>query len=257
MCEVIDAKVEFKNFFILLTQNSWFNKIANGRELEKIVSTCNKNENDNWQYNLIKFEFKNINIDRHTRPLIVNKLVKSGDGTASAFLSVSCNCDSINKTGKIEDPIKTLSTKIVLQFEFINEEDPYEVKILQSSWHLDKHDETKKTESSHPLYHYEFGGSEIVKNSEFDFGDFFLIDSPRLMHPPLDLILAIDFIIKNYYKEEDHSNLTGQGLYKRYIKNAQTRVWRPYAISFASNFYEFDKNVGINTAFARNILHCG
>lgn len=256
MIEVIDAKVEFKRFYILLAQNKWFNKIANQKDLEKIVSTCRKNDDDIWEYALTKFEFNNINIERHTRPLKVNKLARDGNGIAKLLLSVSCHCNSRNNDEKLEDPIKTLSTKFIIQFEYIEDESPDEFKVIQSSWHLDKHSPDKHIEFSHPLYHYEFGGTEITKDSEFNFGDFFLIDTPRIMHPPLDIVLAIDFIIKNYYKKEDHISLTGQELYKRYVKNAQLRIWKPYAISFASNFYDFGESVKVDSIYTKNILHC-
>ena len=256
MIEVIDAKVEFRNFYILLAQNKWFNKIANQKELEKIISTCNKNDTNTWKYNLTKFEFKNINIDRHTRPLKVNKLHSAGLGFAKVLLSVSCNCNSVNNDAKIEDPIIELATKLVIQFEYIEEGKPDEFKVIQSSWHLDKHSPDNAVESSHPLYHYEFGGTEINKDIDFNFGDFFLIDTPRIMHPPLDIVLAIDFIIKNYYKKEDHISLTGQKLYKRYIKNAQLRIWKPYAISFASNFHDFGEDTIVDGSYSQNILHC-
>ncbi len=256
MTEVIDAKVEFRNFFILLAQNRWFNKIVNQKELEKIISTCRKNDDDTWEYSLTKLEFKNINIERHTRPLKVNKLANAGEGIAKVLLSVSCHCNSGHNEEKIEDPIKSLATKFIVQFEYIEDGKPDELKIIQSSWHLDKHSPEKPPDSSHPLYHYEFGGTEITKDIDFNFGDFFLIDTPRIMHPPLDIVLAIDFIIKNYYKKEDHISLTGQELYKRYVKNAQFRIWKPYAISFASNFYEFGEATIIDRIYSQNILHC-
>lgn len=254
--ELIDAKVEFRDFFILLSRNPWFNKIANFHDLQKVVKTCNKTDDNKWEYNLVKFEFKNINIDRHIRPTKVNNIAKSGDGTAKVLLSVYCCCNSSNDIDENEDPIINLATKINIQFEFLDDEKADDCKILQSSWHLDKQGAGKKVNSSHPLYHYEFGGTEITKDNEFNFGDFFLIDAPRIMHPPLDIVLAMDFVIKNYYKVEDHSALTNQEKYRQYIKNAQIRLWRPYALSLASNFYDFAGTIKINSGYAKNILHC-
>jgi len=254
--ELLDAKQEFRNFFILLSQNVWFNKISDSRQLEIINGTASKTEATNWDYDLKKLEFKNISLERHTRPLFINGMVRDGYDTSKLILSIQCNSKIICDPKTVEDPIVSLALKFIIQFEYFCPE-KNDIKRLQSSWHLDKHDPSRSTTTSHPLYHYEYGGSEITKNADFNFGDFFLIDAPRIMHPPMDIVLAIDFILKHYYKESDHKQLTENKLYKRYLQNARIRVWRPYSILLASNFYDFsDYFPAISEKNAMNIIHC-
>jgi hypothetical protein len=256
MKNLIDAQTEFRNFFIFLSKDRWFKTICNPRDLDKVNKTCNKNGTSKWAYELTNFVFKNISLERHVRPLKVASLRKTG-GTAKLMLSVQCDCSISNSHGStIIDPVKELNSKIVVQFEYKDETKPEGIRVLQSSWHLDKHDSKKKTSSSHPLYHYEFGGSELTKTEGFDFGDLILIDSPRIMHPPMDLVLSIDFVIKNYYDYKVHKSLTEQEAYKNYIKNAKYRLWRPYALMLASHFHDFSSVYTIDPVYAKNIVHC-
>ena len=256
MDNITDAKTEFRNLCILLRQNTWFNKICDFRQLEKINSTSNKVDSSHWDYSISKLEFKNIHLERHLRPSFITNKLKDRKGTSKLILSVACSCDISSKTNTIVDPIHSLATKILINFEHW-EKDPEDLKVAQCCWHLDKHDATKKTQTSHPLYHYEFGGTEISKSENFNYGDFIIIDAPRIMHPPMDIVLAIDFVIKNYYKNDDHKVLTEQAQYKKNIRNAQLRIWRPYAILLASNFYDFSHTYTIDDRYAKNILHCG
>lgn len=254
MKDLLDAREEFKAFFILLQQNQWFSTISSTHELQKIFQSTHKNE-EKWDYELSKFVFKNISLDRHIRPHIVSKYIKEKLAESSLIFELSCSllCNEVNTI--IRDPVVHLCAKFIIQFEYIDQEDG-DLKRLQSSWHLDKHDPAKETSTTHPLYHYEFGGSEMTKSADFNYGDFVLLDSPRLMHPPLDLVLAFDFILKNFYNFNDHKVLTEAPQYKRYIRNAQYRLWRPFAISFASHFHDFSDLYKIDTSFAKNIIHC-
>ena len=253
--DLLSPREELKNFSIFLNQNQWFNSISVPKDLLKLLSNNGK-PGDMCEYNLIRFPFKNINLDRHIRPEFVSKLARDEEGESRVLLEVACECNCNSDENKISDPIIMLATKIIVQFDYFHDSNIEDMKTLQCSWHLDKHDPSKGTSTSHPLYHYEYGGTEISKAQGFDYGDFILMDSPRIMHPPLDLVLAFDFVIKNFYDYNKHKSLTEDPSYKRYIKNAQYRLWRPYAISFASHFHDFNDTYTIDRTFADNILHC-
>jgi hypothetical protein len=74
---------------------------------------------------------------------------------------------------------------------------------LKAAWHFDRHlidtkiDNPRVTDDVHPLYHFQFGGARMSKVAD-RLGDTFLLDPPRLMHPPMDGILAVDFVLANY-----------------------------------------------------------
>jgi hypothetical protein len=254
MGTISDAKTEFRQLQILLRKNTWFNKVCDFKQLEKINATSGGSREVRWDYSISKLEFKNIHLKRHLRPSFLTEKIKNNKGASKLILSVACSCDVNADEKVIVDPIHALATKILIKVE--HWDDPADKKLSQCCWHLDKHDPKKVTETSHPLYHYEFHGSELAKTEDFNYGDFIIVDAPRLMHPPMEIVLAIDFVLKNYYKFEDHKVLTEQVQYKRYIKNAQLRIWRPYAILFASNYHDFSGSYAIDSTYAQNILHC-
>lgn len=252
MKDIVDAITEFRQFFILLSKDQWFITVCNIQELQKLIASCGSSHNEDWEYSISKLAFNDIYLDRHVRPHALPHALKSGYAQSKLLLSVACSCKTRTDEAKIVDPISTLAVKFVVQVDYLEGD---ESKTSQNSWHLDKHDPTKGTNTSHPLYHYEFGGTEITKSYDFNYGDMLLIDTPRLMHPPLDIVLAIDFIIKHYYKQTDHISLTGNPLYQRYISNARHRVWKPYTVLLASNFQEFGQ-YEIDSTYAKNIIDC-
>ncbi len=257
--EILDPRTEFRNFLILLKKDSWFCRICEYQTLEKVNFSFPKNKNEAWDYNLKKLEFKNICLDRHVRPSTIADLIKDNNYTSRLLLSIVCKSTHVRNENSarleiIKDPIIDLGVKFVVQFDHLDTN--CEIKTLQSSWHLDKHDSSKTVSSIHPLYHYEFGGSEITKTDGFHFGDFILLDTPRIMHPPLDIVLSIDFILKNFYKYQDHKKLTSSSTYKKCVQNAQHRLWRPYLISLSSHFHDFTSIFEIDRQYASQIMEC-
>mgnify|MGYP001087048854 CR=1 FL=1 len=58
-------------------------------------------------------------------------------------------------------------------------------------------------------------------------GDTFLLDPPRLMHPPMDGILAVDFILANY-AGTTWKKLRDDPQYTKLIAPQFERIWKPY-----------------------------
>lgn len=125
------------------------------------------------------------------------------------------------------------------------------------SWHLDKHIRSIDVMDGrgkgfiHPEYHFNMGGFALTKESNFDFGNILLIDTPRIMHPPLDIVLSIDFVLKNFYGIRVKS-LTDSRQYKRIISDSKNRLWRPYFIALANcwespmlNTFDIQENYGV------------
>ncbi len=103
---------------------------------------------------------------------------------------------------------------------------------LKAAWHFDRHlIDTKKdhplvTEEIHPLYHFQFGGARMSKVAD-RLGDTFLLDPPRLMHPPMDGILAVDFVLANY-AGNTWKSLRDDTQYRNLIAPQFERIWKPY-----------------------------
>lgn len=103
---------------------------------------------------------------------------------------------------------------------------------LQAAWHFDRHiidvtkDDRHITDDIHPLYHFQFGGARMTK-IHHRLGDTLLLDPPRLMHPPMDGILAIDFVLANY-AGKIWKILRDDEQYKRLVIPQFEKIWKPY-----------------------------
>lgn len=122
------------------------------------------------------------------------------------------------------------------------------------AWHVDRHirreedadevDELGEDESRialgtprfvHPNYHFQYGGEGVWGFSDEQYGRHLLLEAPRLAHPPLDVVLAVDFVLSNYYGRQWH-DLRQDSAYRRMVRVAHDRIWRPYSIATASNW---------------------
>lgn len=134
----------------------------------------------------------------------------------------------------IQDPISSLQLNILIFGEKAGTE-------LFSSWHLDYHNWPEASDNTHPKFHFTFGGTEMYQErSTMDFGQSLILPTPRISHPPMDAILGIDFILKNYFDKEVLSDVFANTRYKQIIKNAQQRLWWPYIMSASSHFNQHD-----------------
>lgn len=102
-----------------------------------------------------------------------------------------------------------------------------------SAWHLDRHpDGGSPSPEAHPIYHFQYGGRRITTRIGFDFGHTLLLEPPRVAHPPLDAILAADFVVSNYFPDS-WDQLRRAPEYVDLVAQAQHRFWRPYALASA------------------------
>jgi hypothetical protein len=103
---------------------------------------------------------------------------------------------------------------------------------LKAAWHFDRHiidtekDSPHVTDDVHPLYHFQFGGARMSKIVA-RLGDTLLLDPPRLMHPPMDGILAIDFVLANY-AGTTWKSLRDDPQYLGLIAPRFESIWKPY-----------------------------
>ncbi|EXS68134.1 hypothetical protein BF95_03395 [Sphingobium sp. Ant17] len=111
---------------------------------------------------------------------------------------------------------------------------------LQAAWHFDRHiidvkkEDRHNTDDIHPLYHFQFGGSRMTRIHQ-RLGDTLLLDPPRLMHPPMDGILAIDFVLANYAGQVWKA-LRGDEQYKRLVIPQFEKIWKPYFSGVAESW---------------------
>jgi hypothetical protein len=111
---------------------------------------------------------------------------------------------------------------------------------LKAAWHFDRHlidttkDDPHVTDDIHPLYHFQFGGDRMSKLAD-QLGSTLLLDPPRLMHPPMDGILAVDFVLANY-SGRTWKVLRDDPQYQKLIEPQFERLWRPYFDAIAASW---------------------
>lgn len=111
-----------------------------------------------------------------------------------------------------------------------------QVNNYYSAWHLDKHLDNannNQTKYVHPEYHLTFGGNKLEEKGPI-FGSALILPSPRIVSPPMDAILGIDFIVQNYFPLSEISNLINDSRYKEILSNSQRRLWKPYYLSLSA-----------------------
>lgn len=155
------------------------------------------------------------------------------------------------------DPLQHLAVNVIITNLPGGEPDS-----IFCAWHLDSHppkekenrgskqeEKTKKQkeekkqeekpkkdrEFAHPRYHWQYGGKEVWGNDKAFFGSHLLLESPRLPHPPLDVVLAVDFVFAHYYGEQ-WRKLRKDTEYQRIVKEAQEMYWRPYFATIYANW---------------------
>lgn len=187
-----------------------------------------------WGYNLQKLEFNITDVPRDTMPNNVK--------TLKIILSVEIHEKTYSEK-EIVNPIiidKTKGTNKAYSFS-VEISGISEGRKVLSHWHLD-FDSAETNEYIHPDFHLTFGGKamkEKLDDENSAFGKVLIIPSPRLSHPPMDAILGIDFILRNFVKKEVAAKLTSNSQYISAIKASQHRLWRPYILATANHWCDF------------------
>jgi hypothetical protein len=210
-----------------------------------------KDSKDYWKYNLSGLTFKNI------EPEIVMLPHQQKDKIEVEELAVKLSVDIIGTCPtkfQLVDPFVNIGHQLytvqwILQGNLYDYEENNE-KFLKNAWHLDRHFDNTPSDFFHPHYHLHNGGYALTNDESLETGNLMILESPRVMHPPLDGILAIDFVIRNFYKESVHKKLTTDKDYQKILKNSQFMFWRPYFLALAANWAKFsDANYDISLKY--------
>lgn len=115
-------------------------------------------------------------------------------------------------------------------------------------WHLDRELNTDGR-FCHPLYHFHAGGKHIYDHVD-EKSQVVFISSPRLPHPPMDVILLVHFIIQNFVNTKEVKNKTDlfeDDDYKILLERAEKRILDPY-------FKSLSKGLRHNTFTRHNLV---
>lgn len=216
--------------------------------LSAAASRCRMGSGDTWQYTVTDLIFPQISVlrsgVRHSRPAIEAYEVAL---TVDAF-------GTCTEEASLLDPISDLNVDIVVTGYTKRQ------RKKLNALHLDSHppraererrgqpvpdlQEAYKTSGQrinnvHPRYHFQVGGRNVWNKPSHEFGTQLLLETPRIAHPPLDAVLAIDFVLANYYTETWLTLRNTDSRYSDIVETAQEIFWRPYLFAAASTWSPF------------------
>jgi hypothetical protein len=170
-----------------------------------------------WEYEIsdMQISISNLTSLRHLKPNKIENLTIS--------LSVLCkaHCNTWQKDTFDSNPFVEASMNVLIY--------GYKERLyFQSGFHFDlcKPNELS-SEFIHPSYHLQYSPDVDSIENEFEHGSIILMDSPRIVHPPLDFILGFDYILANFAPQQ-HQILLKDGDYNILINKYQEKIWRPY-----------------------------
>lgn len=123
-------------------------------------------------------------------------------------------------------------SKMVIDIEYssLKTEDISECK---GCWHMDYHVMPGNPPTyMHPDFHLHHGGKKIANLNTY--GNLVILDAPRVMHHPLDVILGIDFVISNFFSAIQWQKLRAKKEYHRIVEMAQENWWKDYYLALNS-----------------------
>jgi hypothetical protein len=200
--------------------------------LHQAASDCSANygrPDDCWGYHLDDLAFV-LDTPRNTRPTTVGHEI-------NLRLSVQLSCRCVDES---HNPFEELQ----INFELFDSPPPSPKSYI--SWHFDKHiesDDPEATHELHPLFHFQHGGHKTHNYISDDIGKLLLLAAPRLPYPPLDGILAIDFVL-SHFKGAVWTNLSTVAEYRRLVLQSQLQHWRPYVQLLGQAFEGEGADVG-------------
>jgi hypothetical protein len=109
-------------------------------------------------------------------------------------------------------------------------------------WHFDTHDDQPGKpipNEAHPRFHLHHGGKAMKARREVEgncWGQTLELNGPRFAHPPMDLILALDFVLSNTTGPRWRQEFLRDKDYTSAVRNSQRRFWRPHQ-ALLSDYY--------------------
>lgn len=139
-------------------------------------------------------------------------------------------------------PVKSVELNFVVEGKL---DDDGESHPLIACWHVDTHPEVVTSDEDdgvvrednhalHPMFHYQFGGRKLRPSAHLVRG-VLVLDAPRLTIPPLDLNLAVDFVITNY-AGANWQALRRDTQYAHTVRDSMRRIWGPYYACLSGHF---------------------
>lgn len=190
--------------------------------LYDVIGRLGGANNSMFKYSINDLEFYVGDAPSHTIP--------TGAGEITITLRMKFGSNEIKKNFE-EDFIDPF------EFDIIITGLDKDAEYLISSWHLDKHIEGgEECKYHHPKFHLTFGGKHMYEVYKDAYGSALIIPSPRIPYPPMDVILGVDFILRNFFDKKRVRTILGNREYLEIVKKSQDRYWSVYAKMFAGHW---------------------
>lgn len=198
------------------------NAIATLQNKDVAFALKDGSTNENiWGYDIDDFELP-VETLRHIKPDDIKN--------AQVILNLKLRAD-ISKWNTYEDPFVELSFNVTLK--------GIGKSVYYFGFHIDKHTYETDSDEPHPIYHLQYNFNPR-KTASLNLGELFFIDTPRIMHKPLDFILGIGFLTSNFYPTA-YNILMEDVKFVKLSKKYQDSVWRPYFHTLANHWKPFEE----------------
>ncbi|MCG9557920.1 hypothetical protein [Vibrio kanaloae] len=192
--------------------------------LYQLKSTLERSEfPSGLKYSLIDLEFDNV-----SQGQFITGNWDADSLEVKLHLDIKMDPNKPFKYGNVKEAL------VEIDYEALTEDG----EIARGAWHLDYHHHKKgQPNFIHPRYHMHHGGRRIKDNTE-NYGELVLLDTPRLQHPPLDLFLAFDLVLTNFFERRVWQNFREDTTYKEIIRLSHEHWWKDYYSQIA-DYWKF------------------
>ena len=199
--------------------------LKNGRPIECPYQEISP---DFWGYKVSKLIFR---LDGN----VPKKMKPAGAMDLKLIVNIHAvgNCEYL---GTMEDPLLWLAIDFKIEGDILKNDDV--IKVF-TCYHLDRHIENEggaETEP-HPFYHFQFGGRHLVNtDGELDTGELIVMETPRITHHPMELILGLDYLISYFFPETRKEIMKKSREYSMLLKKYQEIILKPYYHTLSSRW---------------------
>lgn len=190
------------------------------REIYRASGDLRRNDRGD---DVLSIQLVNIELRIHNQ----QKLKPAGvelDDSLVADIILRQNLD-LASTGATLDSI--LHNSVTFKIKGIPNRDETIPKLI-SAWHFDYHSYGSDHASAcHPMFHWQFGGWGLKDVSD-DISGVLVMDTPRLFAPPLDAVLAVDFLLSHFNGPAWQRVRSQEPRYSRMVRRSQARLWKPF-----------------------------
>lgn len=183
-----------------------------------------KSESSIWGYKISNLILP-LGVNRHVKPVGLNTL----------RVRIDCNFTAdISHWGNLEDPFLSYNFAFII----FGENNGVQYSIC---WHLDK-DDDKNSKEYHPLYHMQYsdGLTHLGRNEQkFDWGQAIYLDSPRIVHYPMDIVLGIGFYLTNFHPKGLFETFINTPVFRRLYAQSKDNILKPFYFNLASHWKDF------------------